>query len=950
MKDFVKKLKKEWKNNPVNILVPVISVLAIIIGTLAINFKTSLLVVLIIDAIYYLPGIIKKKRKSKKNQKYGSNKEKEKLTKNNKKKKWLLIIFIAFISLFVLFIAFCIFIVASAPKFDPEELYSTVPTVLYDKNGNTFAKLGSEKRVLLDYDEIPEVLIDAIVATEDSRFFKHNGVDWARFIKASAKQLLGNSDAGGASTLTMQLSKNTYTSTEASGIKGIIRKFTDVYISMFQIEKNYTKEEIMEFYVNSNYLGYNSYGVEQASITYFNKSAKDLNVAEAAMIAGLFQAPSKYDPYENPEGTEKRRQTVLSLMLRHGYITEKEYDIAKQLTVEKIVVPKEESSYTSSGISKYQSFIDQVVSEVKEKTGHNPYTTSMEIYTTMDPNVQEYVTDIMNGKNYTWENDQVQAGVAITNTKTGAIVALGGGRNINAEGTLNHATQIKRQIGSTAKPLYDYGPAIEYLNWNTYGPIVDEQITYSDGTKINNWDGRYQGMISIRTALAGSRNIPALKAFQANNKSNIIEFVTNLGLSPEIYSCKNGYTLKNKKCVNNSDENDIIEATKASTLHEAHSIGGYTGENPLSMASAYAAFSNGGTYIEPYSFTKLTYQVSGETYENEVSKKKAMSEETAYMISDMLVTTSTQALGRYSNVNGIKYAAKTGTTNFDDDTLKKLGLTHTSAVNDLWVVGYNTEYSIGVWYGYDKNSSKYYNTMGSGQHSKLFQTIAKKVFTSKNTFKRPSGVVEVTIEKEGPIAYLPSEYTPDSLKETALFVSGTEPTAVSERFAKLKDVTNVYSNTNDNEVTLSWKAAETPKINTESYLREYYKTLYKSSLNSFISSRLSYNKNVLGDLGYSIYEKDQSGKLTLIGFTTDTKYTFKPTSGGTHTYIVKTSYSKFKSNMSDGKSVTVDAIVNEINSNETACSLCGGNWKDDNCVDPTDDTTIIDYSSCIVTS
>lgn len=945
MKNFIKKLKKEYKKNPLNILVPVISLIALIIGTLAIGFVKSFIIVLIIDLIYYIPNIRKKNNKT-----YGSNKNREKLTKKNKKKKWLLIIFIAFIALFACMVAFSIFIVISAPKFDPQELYSTVPSILYDKNGNVAAKLGSEKRVLLDYDEIPEVLVDAIVATEDSRFFSHNGVDWARFMKASVKQVLGQSGAGGASTLTMQLSKNTYTSKEASGIKGIIRKFTDVYISMFQIERNYSKEEIMEFYVNSNYLGSNSYGVEQASLTYFNKSAKDLNVAEAAMIAGMFQAPGKYNPYENAEGTEKRRQTVLSLMLRHGYITQKEYDIAKELTVDKIVVSKEQASATS-GISKYQSFIDQVVSEVKEATGNNPYTTSMEIYTTLDPDVQEYVTNVMNGKDYKWENDKVQAGVAITNTKTGAIVALGGGRNINAEGTLNHATQIYRQIGSTAKPLYDYGPAIEYLNWNTYGPIVDENITYSDGTKINNWDGKFQGLISIRTALAGSRNIPALKAFQANNKSNIIEFVTNLGLNPEIYSCKKGYTLKDKKCINNEDENDIITPTKASTLHEAHSIGGYTGENPLSMASAYAAFSNSGNYIKPYSFTKIVYPTTGKVYENEIVKKKAMSEETAYMISDMLVTTSKQALGRYSNVNGVQFAAKTGTTNYDDETLRRLGLSRTNAVNDLWVVGYNTEYAIGVWYGYTKNNTGYYNTLNSGQHSRLFQTIAKKVFTSKNSFKRPSGVIEVEIEKEGPTAYLPSEYTPSDLREKALFVKGTEPTTVSERFAKLKDVSNVTSSTNDGKITLSWKAVETPKINTESYLRDYYKNLYKVTLNSFISNRLNYINNTLGGLGYGIYEKDNSGKLTLIGFTTDTKYTITPTSSGSHTYIVKTSYSKFKSNMSDGKSVSVNATVKEpepTNSNELACNSCGGVWKNNACQASETDTTVVDYTTCLV--
>jgi len=717
------------------------------------------------------------------------------------------------------------------------------------------------------------------------------------------------SGGGGASTLTMQLSKNTYTSKEASGIKGIIRKFTDVYISMTQIEKNYSKREIMEFYVNSNFLGYNSYGVEQASLTYFNKSAKDLNLAEAAMIAGLFQAPGRYDPYDNVEETESRRKTVLYLMLRHGYISEEEYDIAKEMTVDKIVVPLSESQYAVGNISKYQSFIDEVVKQVRNQTGLDPYSVSMEIYTTMDSDVQSYVTDIMNGDTYEWENDVVQAGVAIVNTKDGSIVALGGGRNIKAEGTLNHATQISRQIGSTAKPLYDYGPAIEYMNWSPATPIVDEKTTYSDGHSISNWDNKYQGFITMRKALIGSRNIPALKTFKANEKSNIIDFVTKLGLTPEIYSCKSGYKLKGKKCINKENSEDVIDATKASTLHEAHSIGGYTGESPLSMAAAYAAFSNGGYYIEPYAYTKVIITETGDEYAPKINKIQAMSPETAYIISDMLVDTAKSALGRYANINNAVYGAKTGTTNYDKKTLADLGLTYTSAVNDLWVVGFDTNYSLGVWYGYDVNNSEHYNTLSSSQNSRLFQAVGKKIFTSKTDFTRPSGVVKVEIELENPIPTLPSEYTPANLRKTEIFVSGTEPSSdnISERFAKLNDISNLKAESTNSGITLTWTKVETPRINTESYLRQYYGSIFlnESTLNTFIANRLAYINNNMGVLGYNVYEKSNDG-LKLLGFTAENNYKITPTSTGNHTYIVKTSYSLFTSNMSDGKSVTVN--------------------------------------------
>lgn len=903
MEEVLKKIIKKIKREPADFIIAIISVIALIIGSISIGFLISLIIVLILDSLCFIPKIKSKKRRinrklkeynkthkksnnehitapkhaaSKKTAKMHSNKKKK---MSSKKKKLIIGIIVGFILFcLALVIAFITYIIISAPKFDPEELYVNEPSIVYDSKGEKIASLGAENRIILKYKELPEVLVDAIVATEDSKFFQHGGVDWARFLKASIQQLLGHSDAGGASTLTMQVSKNTYTSSEASGIKGIIRKFTDVYMSAFKIEPNYTKEEIMEFYVNSYFLGNNSYGVEQASITYFGKSAKDLNLAEAAMIAGLFQAPSKYNPYTNPDVTEKRRQTVLSLMLRHGYINKDEYNVAKNMTVEKII-KQSNSDKNNNGISEYQSFLDVVVDEIEEKTGDSPYTVGMQIYTTLDTDKQKYVNDIMNGVSYNWENDKVQAGIAVTDINTGAIVAIGGGRNIDAAATFNHATMLKRQIGSTAKPCYDYGPAIEYLNWSTGQVLVDEPITYSDGTQINNWDGRYEGMETMRVALTRSRNIPALKTFQANNKSNIIDFVQKLGLSPEI----NG-----------------------GTIHEAHAIGGYNGESPLSMAAAYASFGNGGYYIKPYSYTKLVYTASGDEVDNTSKKEKAMKDSTAYMVTNMLIDTGQYALGRWANINGKTYGAKTGTSNYDDKTKQALRLPG-SAVNDLWVVGFNPEYAIGVWYGYDKNSSQYYNVFSSGQHEKLFQAVGKGMFKSNSGFKKPNSVVEVSIEAETPEPSLPSEYTPSDLIKTELFVKGHEPSKTSERFAKLSDISSLSGTSSGNKVTLTWSPSSTPQINTDSYLRTYYANTFKSSnsLSSYISQRIAYINNTMGGLGYQIY-RQESGTNTLIGFTTSTSYTFNEGIAGNHTYLVKAAYSKFTANSSDGKSVKIN--------------------------------------------
>ena len=968
-----RKLRKV--NDVRNILIPIISIIIMIISSFTVGIVKAILIFAIINLVYFVPIIFKsimRKRqvrninknaiaekknkpfkisnfsKKQKNAQVSISKSDKSIRPKKKKHKMkklkliLLIILIGFIFFVIGAIGFSVYIVKNAPEFNANALYVSDPSLILDKDGNEIFKLGTEKRVKITYDQIPEVLIDAILATEDSRFFEHNGVDWPRFLKASLYQLVGKSEVGGASTLTMQLSKNNYTSTDDSGLAGILRKFTDVYVSMFKIEKKYTKEQIMEFYVNSQYLGKNAYGVEQVSINYFGKSAKDLNVAEAAMIAGLFQAPGRYDPYKNPETTEARRQTVLRLMKRHGYITKEEYEIAKEMTVDKLVIPKENSGYSTGEVSPYQSFIDVVADEVQKKTGKNPYTTPMIVYTTLDTNVQDYVNGVMSGETYNWADDEVKAGVAIIDVNNGELVAVGGSRDVNAIDQFNYATDITNQIGSTAKPLYDYGPAIEYNKWSTYHILVDEPTTYSDGHEINNWDMSYQGFITMRTALSGSRNIPALKTFKANNKANIIEFVTNLGLTPEIYSCPSGYTRDRKICINSEDPNDVIDANKATTLHEAHAIGGYNGESPYSMAAAYAAFANGGTYHEPHSFTKVIFRDTDEEYVNEVEEKKAMSVETAYMISDMLASTAPQAMGGYYNINGIRYSAKTGTTNYDEQTLKNNNLWYKgNIVNDLWVVGFNTEYSIGVWYGYDSIKTEHHNTLNSGQHERLFQAIGKKVFTNSSYYTMPSGVVPVELELECATEMRPSEYTPSYLRKTELFLKETVPDTVSPRFAKLNDITTIKAEQKQNEIIISWDSLSEPEINSESYLRNIYSKVFTSSgyLNSFIGSRLAYNQNTLGRFGYRVYEKKSDGTLQLLGFTENNKYTYalgKQNTSGTMTFVVRTSYSEFTDNMSDGKSVNINVKIEKEKPNDTTSTTEEPGTQTD---DPTDPST-----------
>ena len=835
-------------------------------------------------------------------------KSSKKSDKKSLRKKILLGFMIFFLVCIVLAIIFFAYIALTAGKFDPDKLYSKEASTLIDVNGNTYAKLGSEMRQKISYDDMSEELINAIVATEDSRFFEHNGFDLPRFVKASFGQILGQ-DAGGASTLTMQVSKNQYTSNVATGWEGIKRKFTDIYISMFQIEMNYSKEEILEFYANSYYLGSGAYGVEQAAQTYFNKSADELNLAEAAMIAGLFQSPVSYDPNINPDRTEARRQTVLSLMKRHGYITDEEYEIAKDMTVDKIVI-KGNSSTTDN--AQYRGFINAVAEEVEDKTGYNPYQYSMKIYTTMDKEKQDVLNDIMDGTSYNWENDVVQAGVVAIDNKTGGIAAISNGRNQDGETWQDFATGSGgnvRQIGSTAKPLFDYGPAIEYNNWNTDHPIIDTEHTYSDGTPVNNWDGTYKGIITMRQALVESRNVPAVKTFQSVDNEKIKDFVTSLGLHPGMDS--NG------------------------KLYEADAIGGYNGEYPLSVAGAYSAFANGGYYIEPHTVTKIKFDETGKVEEYEPERTKVMSAATAYMITDMLVDTAENALGRYSNINGATYAAKTGTSNYDEKTQKTLGLPD-NAVNDLWVAGYNPDYSVAVWYGYASNSSKYYNRFGSGQNSRLFNAVAKNFFKADAKFEKPSEVVEVTVERNTGTSLLPSEHTPDSAKTTELFRESTKPTEVSARFNTLGNVSNLKANVSGNKATISWSGISTPEALSQSYWKPFVEKAFglTKDQNSYLSYIMNYNSSVLGNVVYKVYYKN-GNDLTLLTTTSETSTTVRLPNVDSPTIVVKTGYSNYSGCDSSGveTKVNYDAtsasdVKATLNGSSSAQVDLGSNYVD----------------------
>ena len=768
------------------------------------------------------------------------------------------------------FILFFIAVILSSPEFDVKKLERNETTIIYDNKKEIIAAIGSEKREKLEYDELPNVLVDAIVATEDSRFFQHNGVDAPRFFKAVLGQLAGESDAGGGSTLTMQVSKNNFTSREASGIKGIIRKFTDIYMSVFKIERAYTKQEIIEYYVNEPFLGSNSYGVEQAAQTYFGKHAKQLNLAEASLIAGLFQAPGACDPYLDLEAATNRRSTVLSLMVRHGYITKEEKEIAEAVPIKRLLSNKQ-----SGTSNKYQGYIDLVIQELVNKTGMDPYAVPMEIYTNLDAKRQQAIEDVFNGKTHDWVNKSIQGAAIAVDSHTGKIVAVGAGRNRSGERTFSYATDISRQIGSTAKPLFDYGPSIEFNNYST-GHIFNDHSIYYSGTsqRIVNYDGRYMGNITMRYALTDSRNVPAVLAFQSVDNSKIIDFVTGLGIQPELCASGYKYDTSSKKCVNKKD----TTKTDAPYLHQAHALGAFNGASPLQMAGAYAAFSNGGTYYEPYAVNKIILRNSNEKIEFKPEGEKAMSDATAYMITDILKgVASHNGISVYTND---QYAMKTGTTNYDSATAARWGYS-SDAAPDGWIVGYTPNTVVAMWTGYVEN--KYGRYLSNSQmfyhRNSLFSSCSKALFDNTGAkWTKPSSVVAVKVVKG--TEQLPTASTPSSMITTELFKRGYLPKTSTTKYDTLPNPSGLTLSYKSGTVSLSWGAAAKPKEIDEK----------------------------LGAIGYNVY---LNGKL--LGFTTGTSYTYSGASPF-GTYTVRTTYKNSNDSMSSGISKSLSQQI-DIESN-----------------------------------
>ncbi|WP_295592204.1 penicillin-binding protein PBP1A [uncultured Streptococcus sp.] len=568
--------------------------------------------------------------------------------------------------------------VSSVPKLTENKLQSTNSSKIYDANGSLIADLGAEKRENASTDEIPTTLVNAITSIEDKRFFTHRGIDVYRIMGAAVNNLRRSSTQGG-STLDQQLIKLAYFSTNTSD-QTLKRKSQEIWLSL-QMERQFTKQEILTFYINKVYMGNGYYGMKTAAKSYFGKDLSDLSVAQAALLAGIPQAPTQYDPYANPDAAKERRNTVLSEMYEDKNISKEEYEQAKATDVSDGLLPLTKKASYEPYLDNY---IKQVIEQVSTDANADIYSASLDVYTNLNPDIQKYIWNVYNTNDYVYyPNDSLQVASTIIDVTNGRVVAQLGSRHQDENVALgtNQAVQTDRDWGSAMKPITDYAPAIEKgVYTNTGTTVYDNPYNFpGSSTPIYNWDRKYYGSISLTYAIQQSRNVTAVKALQAVGLDYAQSFLKDLGIEyPEMFY-----------------SNAISSSTSSSDSKY--------GASSEKMAAAYAAFANGGTYYKPSYIKSIKFE-DGSTKSFDSKGVEAMSPQTAYMMSSMLKQVMTGGSATEAYVPGTFNAGKTGTSNYDDDEYYKVqkesGVYAYLMVPDESFVGYNTKYAMAIWTGY----------------------------------------------------------------------------------------------------------------------------------------------------------------------------------------------------------------------------------------------------------
>ena len=715
---------------------------------------------------------------------------KKKAPTSSKKKLWkkIFIGIAAFVTVAIIaIVAIFAYYGATAPTIQASDLEGATETKILDKDGELIYSLGGEKRDLITSEQVPQLLKDAITSIEDKRFYSHMGIDPIRI----AGSFLRNAKAGqitqGGSTITQQLVKLAVFSTKKED-QTYKRKIQEIMLAL-QLERNYSKEQILTYYLNKVYMANNVYGFGTASHYYFNKELSELSLPQVALLAGLPQAPNSYDPYANADQAKERRDLVLYSMKENGKITKEQYDQAVATPVTEGLIAHNNKVDSNDKALVYDSFVTMVLKEVQEKTGLDPYNDGLTIETTIDSKAQQRLYDIVNTNDYIqYVNDKIQNAVVMLDTKTGAVRAVNGGRKQTTLLGYNRATDNSRSTGSTIKPVIDYGPAIEYLNYSTGQTIMDQRTTYSNGVELNNWDFSHKGAMTLRTALVYSRNTTALQTFKAVGETNIKSFLNNLDIQ-----------------IKNDGQDYLVES---------NSIGADI--SPIKMAAAYATFGNYGTYSKPYTVTKVTTR-DGQVTEFKPEQKQAMKDSTAYMITDVLKDSFKYGFATQAAIPGLPTAAKTGSSNYTVEQKRAMGASdYEDIIPDSWFIGYSTDYTISAWTGYDNPYEQ-----GGGvdtteqEYSRLIYYYLMKYMaesSSGDDWVQPDSVVKQQIEIGSDPLSLPGPRTPANMIATELFVKGHVPTQQSMNYGtKIEGPTGLKATYDKSKkaLTVTWDNYQT---------------------------------------------------------------------------------------------------------------------------------------------
>lgn len=612
-------------------------------------------------------------------------------------------------------------------------------SIIYDGQSDVVTRLhGVQDRTWVGISELQPSTVYAFISAEDARFFEHEGVDVIRIAGAIVADIKAGSYVQGASTISQQLIKLSHLTSE----KTISRKAEEAALA-YEMERQYSKEDILEMYLNYVYFGGGYYGIEAAAEGYFGVHASDLTLDQSAMLAGILKSPSGYAPHINYAASINRRNNILRLMRDYGYITD---DEKKQASAGRPTIlhdkREEYSGYYTDAVTKSAAALMGITVDELIRGGYS-------IYSAMDSDIQHYCEEMFkNGELFPAEDSE--AAIVVLEPSTGMVVAMVGGRSYTGGISFNRATDIRRQPGSVIKPVIAYAPAFEYLNYTAADMILDEETTFADYTP-SNYGNKYYGWVTVREAVTKSLNVPAVKTLSEVGVGKAKDFAKRCGIEFD-------------------DTDDSL----------ALALGGFTyGVSPLQIAGAYSCFASGGIYNTPTLIKKITDRNGLTVYEYRQDSRRVMSEANAYILTSMLKSVVTEGTGHRLNTLDIPIAGKTGT----------VGLANGN--RDAWMAGYTPEYTAVVWQGYDSDRLGLLPSSATGgtYPALMLYELFNHIYPDGRSgdFEKPESVKQYSIDaktlKKQHKAVLANAMTPQSSRVTEYFTEETAPEDVSGYWA-----------------------------------------------------------------------------------------------------------------------------------------------------------------------